>query len=154
MAMTRYRTKLYVLALSTVIGIGGYFLIGLNRSGAEGMIDEKRRQVAQQEFDKRPEYFSEESKRNILAQKITVGMTPYEVHLAGGGFVYKVQADPKHWPPGADPMRVIAAQTDQPDDSKITLTFRNTTQFQTREPTTFRVEIRRGRVTEVVPVDK
>jgi hypothetical protein len=37
--------------------------------------------------------------------------------------------------------------------SRITLTFRNATQFDTLEPSTFRVEIRRGRVIEVIPVD-
>jgi hypothetical protein len=40
--------------------------------------------------------------------------------------------------------QVIARQTTQPDESKITLTFRNATQFDTAEPTTFRVEIRKG----------
>jgi hypothetical protein len=90
----------------------------------------------------------------LFHQMITLGMTPHEARLAGGSFFYKVEADPKRWPRGSDPLTVIASQTDQADDSKITLTFRNRTQFQTPKPTTFRVEIRHGRVTEIVRVDK
>jgi hypothetical protein len=81
-------------------------------------------------------------------------MTPHEARLAGGSFFYRVEADPKRWPRGSDPLVVIASQTDQPDDSRITLTFKNKSQFQTPELTTFRVEIRRGRVTEIVRMDK
>jgi hypothetical protein len=144
----------YVLAIAVVIGIAGYFLVSHDKSKADMTIDEKTRQIAQREIDADPGRFSDEAKRNILDQQITLGMTPHEARLAGGSFFYKVDADPKRWPRGTDPLAVIASQTDQPDDSKITLTFRNTTQFQTREPTTFRVEIRGGRVTEIVRTDK
>jgi hypothetical protein len=97
--------------------------------------------------------FSAEVQRDILKHKIIVGMTPQEARLAGGGFFYKVEADPLRWPRGSDPLVVIGRQATQPDESKITLTFRNATQFDTPEPTTFRVEIRRGRVTEIIAVD-
>jgi hypothetical protein len=143
----------YVLAIAAAIGIAGYFLVSHDKSRADMTIDEKTRQIAQREMDADPGRFSDEAKRNILIQKITLGMTPHEARLAGGSFFYKVEADPKRWPRGSDPLTVIAKQSDQPDDSKITLTFRNTTQFQTPEPTTFRVEIRLGRVTEIVRVD-
>jgi len=149
--MTKARIP-YVLAIAAVIGIADCFLV--DRSRADMTIDEKTRQIAQREMDANPGRFSDEAKRNILMQKVTLGMTPHEARLAGGSFFYQVQADPERWPRGSNPLAVIASQTDRPDDSKITLTFRNTTQFQTPEPTTFRVEIRRGRVTEVVPVDK
>jgi hypothetical protein len=150
--MTKGKVR-YVLAIAAVIGSTECFLVSHDTSRADMTIDEKTRQIAQREIEANPGRFSEEAKRNILMQKITMGMTPHEARLAGGSFFYKVEADPR-WPRGSDPLIVIASQTDQPDDSKITLTFRNTTQFQTREATTFRVEIRRGRVTEVVPVDK
>jgi len=151
--MTKGRVS-YVLAIAAVAGIAVYFLLSYDKPRADMTIDEKTRQIAQREMDANPGRFSDEAKRNILMQKITVGMTPHEARLAGGSFFYQVQADPERWPRGSNPLAVIASQTDRPDDSKITLTFRNTTQFQTQEPTTFRVEIRRGRVTEVVPVDK
>jgi len=77
-------------------------------------------------------------------------MTPYEARLAGGSFFYPVEADPERWPRGTNPLVVIARQAEQPDDSKMTLTFRTATQFRTPEPVPFRVEIRHGRVTEIV----
>jgi hypothetical protein len=144
----------YALALATVIGVAGYVVISHDKSRADMTIDEKTRQIAQREIEADPGRFSDEAKRNILMQKITVGMTPHEARLAGGSFFYQVEADPKRWPRGSNPLIVIASQTDQPDDSKITLTFQNRTQFQTQEPTTFRVEIRRGKVTEIVRMDK
>jgi hypothetical protein len=90
--------------------------------------------------------------QDILRHKITLGMTPHEARLAGGSFFFKVEADPLHWPQGSDPLIVIASQTTRPDDSKITLTFRNSTQFDSQEPVTFRVEVRKGRVADIVAV--
>ena len=116
--------------------------------------NETPRQAAGHEGEARSESFSDEVKRSILEKRIISGMTPEEARLAGGACFYKVQADPEHWPPSSDPLVVMARQTDQPDDSKITLTFHNATQFQSRAPTIFRVEIRRGRVTEIVAVDR
>jgi hypothetical protein len=111
-------------------------------------------EAAVHEVEARSERFSDEVKRSILEKRIILGMTPEEARLAGGACFYRVQADPKHWPSDGNPLIIMARQTDYPDDSKITLTFHNATQFQSREPVTFRVEIRRGRVTEIVPVDR
>ena len=91
-------------------------------------------------------------KLSILEKKIILGMTPREARLAGGDCSYAVQADPQHWPLGSDPITVMARQAVNPDDSRITLTFRNATQFDSQTPVTFSVEIRRGRVSEIAAV--
>jgi 4-amino-4-deoxy-L-arabinose transferase-like glycosyltransferase len=101
----------------------------------------------------RSEGLAEEIRRSIEEKRVIVGMTPQEARWAGGASFYKVQADPQRWSPGSDPFVVMARQARDPDDSKITLTFRNTTQFRSPAPVTFRVEIRRGRVTEIAAVD-
>ena len=154
---SRFRQKAKWAAIASPIGvIVSFVAFGLTYDAqrAHTTINEKARHIAGPEIDGHPEYSSDEAKRNILDKKITLGMTPHEARLAGGGCFYKVQADPERWLPGSDPLVVMARQANHPDDSKITLTFRNATQFQTPEPVTFRVEIRRGRVTEIVALDK
>ena len=146
--------KILSLLAAAAVTVAGHILVLKDTARAEMTINEKLRQVAEREIAAHPEKFSDETKRNILDQRITLGMTPYEVRLAGGAFYYEVEADPKRWPRGSDPIKVIATQTDEPDDSKITLTFQNTTQFQTPEPVTFRVRIMRGKVTEIVRADR
>jgi hypothetical protein len=112
--------------------------------------EEERKLNAIEEMQAHPEYFSEQRKQEILRGKIVIGMSPYEVGLAGGGgFLYQVEAD-KRWPNGTNPMRIINAQTANPDDSKITLTYRNTTQFESSDPVTFSVDFERGRVTKIM----
>jgi len=124
-----------------------------NRAALElAMNDDERKQAVIKEVQTHPEYFSEETKKNVLNGKIIIGMSPYEAQLAGGAFFYQVEAD-KRWPKNADPLAVINRQTNDPDDSKITLTFNNTTQFDSREPKTFRVEFVRGRVMKIVPLE-
>jgi hypothetical protein len=150
----RLRRRAGWAAIASTIGIVASFVsFGYTHDlqKPDVRLGEKAKQVTQNETAAHPE-LSDEAKRNISNHKITLGMTPEEARLAGGGCFYKVKADPRQWPPGSDPLVVMARQTDHPDDSEITLTFRNTTQFDTREPTTFRVELRRGRVTEIVAV--
>jgi hypothetical protein len=97
------------------------------------------------------EPFASEVNRAIEEHKVIVGMTPQEAaQAAAAAYVYKVKADPERWPRGSDPRIVIARQTLEPDNSEITLTFSNKTQFDSAEPMPFRVEIRQGRVTDIV----
>jgi hypothetical protein len=82
--------------------------------------------------------------------QIRIGMAPDEAAAAGGGAFSEVQQDLKVWPQsGTDPWRVLAAQRLHPDDSKITLTFRNTTQFETKTPVPFSVVFVRGRAARI-----
>jgi hypothetical protein len=97
------------------------------------------------------EPLASEVQRAIEEHKVIVGMTPHEAaQAAAAAYVYKVEADPERWPRGSDPLAVIARQTLEPDNSKITLTFSNKTQFDSAEPLPFRVEVRQGRVSEIV----
>jgi hypothetical protein len=151
----RLRRRASWAAIASTIGIVVSFIsFGYTHDlqKPDARFGDKATPVTQNEIDAHP-VMSDEAKRNISNHKITLGMTPYEARLAGGSFFYKVEADAKRWSPGSDPLMVIAKQSTQPDDSKIAMIFRNATQFDTREPTTFRVEIRRGRVTEIVAVN-
>jgi hypothetical protein len=76
-------------------------------------------------------------------------MTPYEAHLAAGGFRFKVVADAKVWPKNADPYRGIWSQSIKPDDSKIWMMFENDTQFPELGITQFEVSFQKGKVTSV-----
>lgn len=151
----RLRRRAGWAAIASTIGIVVSFIsFGYTHDlqKPDARFGDKATPVTQNEIDAHP-VLSDEAKRNISNHKITLGMTPYEARLAGGSFFYKVEADPQCWPRDSDPLMVIAKQNTQPDDSKIAMIFRNATQFDTREPTTFRVEIRRGRVTEIVAVN-
>lgn len=75
--------------------------------------------------DKIPEV----AQKAILEQRVLIGMSPYEAKLAAGAFYFKVTADPKHWPPNANPYVVIDRQSVAPDESKIWMTFQTETQY-------------------------
>jgi hypothetical protein len=87
--------------------------------------------------------------KEILAQQITLGMSPYEAKLAGGAFYFKVEADPKKWPPNADPYEVISKQSTNPDDSKIWMTFETSTQFPEKGLTKFTVFFGKGKAVSI-----
>ena len=86
--------------------------------------------------------------------EITLGMNPYEAHLAGGAYAFRVIADPKHWKDDADPYRVIQAQTLHPDDSQIWMTFQNETQYPTEGLQAFQVTFQQGKVVDIQPLAK
>lgn len=85
----------------------------------------------------------------ILAQRVALGMSPYEAKLAAGGAYYKVEADAKVWPPNSDPEQVMARQSIQPDDSKIWMSFQTATQFPGEGEQRFSVYFERGRVVQI-----
>jgi hypothetical protein len=155
MISARLRRRAGWAAIGSTVGLVASFVtFGYARDmqKADPRFGENTRRFAQNEIAAHSAPFSEEVKRSIANHKVLLEMTPQEAGLAGGSFAYKVRADPARWAHDSDPLVVIASQTLQPDDSKITLTFRNATQFDTPEPIAFRVEVRRGRVTEIIPL--
>ena len=118
------------------------------------MTPEERRAYALDMFQQNPELYPEERRQPILDGRVEPGMTPFEARLAGGAFRYRVVADPAVWPPHADPMNVMWTQSLRPDASEISMTFRNTTQFDSAEPVAFRVDFERGTAYRIERLDQ
>lgn len=104
-------------------------------------------------FKDHPEKFSAEMIAAYRAHRIIEGMDPYLASKAGGAFQYRVDADHK-WPKATDPLRIIFAQAMHPDDSKIWMTFENSTQFPAQGQVRFAVIVEHGVVTRIEPVAK
>jgi hypothetical protein len=100
-------------------------------------------------FSQHPELFSQDHRKSILEEIVTIGMSPYEASLAGGAFAYKVVADKKKWPESSDPLKVMWEQSKQIDDSEIWMTFKNHSQFPDGNEVTFRVYFEHGRAVRV-----
>ena len=88
-------------------------------------------------------------KKAIEEKKIINGMDTVEAAKAGGAYFFRVTADLDIWDEDIDPNIVIKAQAQKPDNSKIWMTFQNTTQFDTKKPQTFQVEFQKGRVVKI-----
>lgn len=95
-------------------------------------------------FKKYPQIFPEDRRKFILKGIVTKGMTPFEAKLAGGEFFYSVKADQRKWPKNSDPLKVMWAQSMQPDDSEIWMTFKNNSQFMEQGKVSFRVYFKQG----------
>jgi hypothetical protein len=106
-------------------------------------------ETARQAFAEYPDKFPAEIRTSILAGQVVLGMDTYQAYLAAGAFSYMVEADPRKWPPHSDPHRVIWAQPNTPDNSRITMTFCTDTQYLGEGEQTFRVHFRLGRATEI-----
>lgn len=91
---------------------------------------------------------SPEMAKSIRAGIVVVGMTPEEAHVTGGAGPYHIQNDPK-WPPGTNPLVILAAQTETPDNSKIEMFFLNRRQYATPDPTHFTAVFELGRVVRI-----
>jgi hypothetical protein len=113
------------------------------------MTNEERQAFAKSMFEKEPRLFPEERRAAIIAGVITLGMTPYEAKLAGGAFAFEVAASRSKWTADSDPYKVMWAQSLEPDDSKIRMTFKNLTQSMTGEMSVFRVEFEHGAATSI-----
>lgn len=98
-----------------------------------------RQDVARRVFAEHPEMSRQNRRESILKGIIEMGMTPYEAKLAGGEFSYKVISDSAIWVPNADPIKVMWTQSIRPDESRIWMTFWNTSQFETAMDRTFTV---------------
>jgi hypothetical protein len=111
--------------------------------------EQQRLAQAQRMIAERPQQVRENFRESILRGIVTLEMTPFEAQLAGGGFNYKVQPDPAHWPANAHPLAVIRAQSERPDASFIRMTFRNDTQFPGLGTRVFHVTFKHGAAQEI-----
>ena len=117
--------------------------------GSSGMPNDERRAGVLKMFTQEPDFFREERRASILKGVVEIGMSPHEARLAGGAFFYRVVADTSKWPEHSDPMRVIWAQTMHPDNSEITMTFKNSSQSPKCEEMAFEVHFVKGRVVRI-----
>lgn len=88
-------------------------------------------------------------KSDKVLSPVVLGMTPSEARHAAGAFFFKVIADLSRWEKNADPYQVMAAQSQQPDDSRIWMTFKNTVQYPSEGEQAFRVHFRHGKAVEI-----
>jgi hypothetical protein len=100
-------------------------------------------------FLEHPQLFPESNRASILQGVATLGMAPLEVSMAGGAYSFRVVADIANWSANADPLKVIRAQSEQPDNSEIWMTFRNSTQYPDTPDAIFRVYFQKGRATAI-----
>lgn len=110
---------------------------------------QRLRSQALQVFKDYPDKFSPAIQEKILAGQVTLGMTPYDAHLAAGAFSFKVIADTAKWKQNADPYKVMWAQSVSPDESQIWMTFSNDTQYPGEGVYSFRVTFRDGKAVEI-----
>lgn len=88
-------------------------------------------------------------KPGCMRSKVVLGMTPSEARHAAGEFFFKVLADPAKWKKNADPYQVMWAQSQQPDESQIWMTFKNSVQYPSEGEQAFRVYFRQGRAVKI-----
>ena len=116
---------------------------------AEPQVDQKRLEYAKGVIRDYGDKIPPQIQKDILAQRVTLGMPPYEASLAAGAYIFRVIADPAKWPKNVDPYKVIQAQTLHPDDSQIWMTFETATQFPEKGMTRFQVFFRGGKALEI-----
>ena len=116
-------------------------------------LDKKRLEFAKGVIRDYGDKIPPQIQKDILEQRVTLGMPPYEAHLAAGAFVFKVQADQSKWPEDADPYRVMWAQSTHPDNSQIWMTFETATQFPDKGNTKFSVFFQNGKAVEINALD-
>jgi hypothetical protein len=112
-------------------------------------LDEKRLEYAKETIQLYGRQIPLPIQKDILAQRVTLGMSPYEARLAGGGFYFKVVADPKVWPANASPYDVMWRQSTHPDNSKIWMAFQTSTQFPDEGQQRFSVYFEKGKAIEI-----
>jgi hypothetical protein len=100
-------------------------------------------------FTQYPERYAELHRQAILNGVVVLDMTTLEAKLAGGAFAYQVKPDASTWSKDANPLRVIDAQAQAPDETQIWLTFQNTTQVGKNIACSFRVHFQRGRAVAI-----
>jgi hypothetical protein len=83
---------------------------------------------------------SQEIKTAIQNGIVIIGMCPFQAFAAAGlPGPYMIKQDDTKWSQYTPPPNIINAQCNEPDSSIIELAFRNSTQFNTKKPTYFRV---------------
>jgi hypothetical protein len=88
----------------------------------------------------------------ILKGEIVPGMFPDEARAAGGDAGTAIQRDPR-WPASATDEEILDAQRFKPDSSRIHITFRNRTQFNTSDPVSFKVHFKDGKATRIERIE-
>ncbi|MBB3122327.1 hypothetical protein [Pseudoduganella violacea] len=116
------------------------------------MAPDERRAHAQVMFARHPKLFPADRRPFILDGVVSLGMSPYEAHLAAGAFKYKVILDKNRWPAHTDPLEAMWAQSLSADDSEICMTFDNPSQFPGEASTVFRVYFERGKANKIEKV--
>jgi hypothetical protein len=96
-----------------------------------------------------PDKIAPAIQEEILAERIILGMTPYDASLAAGAFTFKVIADTTKWEKNADPYNVMWAQSTNPDNSQIWMTFENDSQYPSEGKQRFRVFFQGGKAVEI-----
>ena len=87
-----------------------------------------------------------EIKEAIKNKKVIKGMCPFQAFAAAGmPGPYMVIKDRSLWSSNVPPPVVIQAQCKKPDKSIVELMFRNTSQFNSKEPVVFRVRFEKGK---------
>jgi hypothetical protein len=112
-------------------------------------LDLGRLETAKRVISQFGHHMTPEVREGILAQRVSIGMPPYEAYLAAGAFSFELKADPARWPAGADPYKVIQAQSLHPDDSEIWMFFSNATQFPAKGMMRFKIFVKGGKVREI-----
>ena len=105
-------------------------------------------------FKDNEDHIAPAMREDILAEKIILGMTPYEAQLAAGAFSFKVIADPLKWEKKADPYKVMWAQSINADESQIWMIFENESQFPNEDKQSFQVFFKNGKAVEIVKLGK
>lgn len=116
-------------------------------------LDEKHLEYAKQAIRLYGNQIPAQTQKNILDQKVTLGMSPYEARLAGGAFFFKVIADPENWPENSDPYNVMWTQSTHPDNSQIWMTFETATQFPHEGRQRFQVYFLQGKAIEINKIE-
>ena len=78
--------------------------------------EQRRRAAALQVFRDHPDIVPEHFRQDVIAGRITYGMSPYFAHLAGGAFSFRVIRDTEKWGRNAGAYNVMWAQSTSPDD--------------------------------------
>ena len=112
-------------------------------------LDEKRLENAKETIRLYGSQIPQQARIDILEQRVSLGMSPYEARLAGGAFYFKVEADPANWLANGDPFNVMWKQSTHPDDSKIWMTFETATQFPDVGKQRFEVYFTKGKAVEI-----
>lgn len=110
---------------------------------------DKRMALARQVFLDHPGKIPPQHQAAILAQRVVLGMAPYEAYLAAGQFAFRVIADQTKWPKNSDPYQVMWGQSLHPDGSQIWMTFQTETQYPGEGRIMFRVFFENGIATEI-----
>jgi hypothetical protein len=92
--------------------------------------------------------------KNIKQGQITKGMNTLQASLAGGAYFFRVIADLDVWDKDTDPNIIIKAQVESPDNSKIWMTFQNSTQYPAKGIQTFQVKFQKGKVVDIKNITK